>query len=160
MGSPGTGLAAFPGTAPRHERLSQYAASPADSVSSPWSFALAGPVVAVGDLSSSFFPGPFEDLAHGSPRARAAAGLLGCLSSPWPRMVPQDPGHTPWGRATFLHQHSSVACRGLDGEELVQPGAGEMHVVHADKDQMLWRGGTIPKGLLRNQGSARMLELP
>lgn len=33
-------------------------------------------------------------------------------------------------------------------------------MVHADKEQALWRGGTIPKGLLRNQVAARVLELP
>lgn len=92
-------MAAFPGSSLLHERLSEYAASPADSVSSPWSFAPAGPVVAAGGLSSPFFPGPSEDLARGSPRGRAAAGLLGCLGSPLAMRDPPGPCCWPQSHA-------------------------------------------------------------
>lgn len=68
MGSPGTALAAFPGSSLLHKQLSERAASLTDSLSSPWSFVPVGPVVAAGDLYSPFFPGPFKDLAHKSPR--------------------------------------------------------------------------------------------
>lgn len=103
-------------------------------------FGPVGPVVAAGDLSFPFFPGPSKDLSYRRPRDRAAAGLLGCLGFPWPCVVSQDtaagPGHTPQGRAASLDQHSSVACRGFGWrragcQALVQPGAG---VVHADKE--------------------------
>lgn len=162
-------MAAFPGSSLLHKRLSEYAASPADSMSSPWSFAPAGPVVAAGDLSSPFFPGPSEDLARGSPRGRGAAGLLGCLGSPLAMRDSSGPccwpqSHAP-GEPMSLDQHSSVACRGFGWrragyQALVQPGAGEMYVVHADKKQVLWSGGTIVQGLLRHEGAARVLELP
>lgn len=112
---------------------------------------------------------PLRILPAEAPGAGQQQDCWAAWAPPWPCVIPQDPvagpSHTPQVRAMSLDQHSSVACRGFgwrraEYQALVQPGAGEMHVVHADKKQVLWSGGTIAQGLLRNDSTARVLELP
>lgn len=123
-------------------------------------------MVAVGDLSSPFFPGPFKDLACGSPRGRAAqdAGCLGpSLVHAWSlRTLLLALVTQPREESCPQTSRAQPAYRGL-GEDLDTKSwcsQGQETCTWSMKTTGKYCGESIPKGFGRNQSAAGVLKLP
>lgn len=115
MGSPGTGLAAFPGSSQLHLWLSENGANPCRFRVKPLVLCSTGAYVAVGNLSSLFFPSRI--LPKEAPGARQQKGCWASQGLPLAMPGSSGPCYWPWshvpGKTMSLEQHSSVACRGF-----------------------------------------------